>query len=123
MDIDTYLSDFEDAYIAAMLWSGLDGDEPLDSKCDNDDLSDALRARVHADCEKFVTDKSALLEDYPAEQAGHDFALTRNGHGTGFWDRTNPAYTSAHGREMLTRASNKMGEQSWYVGDDGQVYA
>ena len=33
-------------------------------------------------------DYGKRVENWPsAELAGHDFALTRNGHGTGFWDR------------------------------------
>lgn len=42
------------------------------------------------------------------EQAGHDFWLTRNGHGTGFWDRPKTMY----GEELaalLTRASSQAG--------------
>lgn len=49
------------------------------------------------DCRDFLNQLSAAipnLEDfwagdtsYTAEHFGHDFWLTRNGHGTGFWDR------------------------------------
>lgn len=126
MDIDAYLSDFEDAYISAMLWSGHDGDTPLDAEHDNDDLADDLRARVHEDCEKFVTSVQEYLEPYgkphlwwPSEQAGHDFALTRNHHGAGFWDRTLGTHIT---REALTYAAHQMGEQSWYIGEDGLIH-
>ena len=51
--------------------------------------------------------------------AGHDFWLTRCGHGAGFWDgdRPEPAAT------VLTKASKAYGEVDLYIGDDGKVYA
>jgi hypothetical protein len=43
------------------------------------------------DCENFMDECAEadidLEEDWGLEQAGHDFWLTRNGHGAGFWDR------------------------------------
>jgi hypothetical protein len=52
------------------------------------------------------------------EQAGHDFWLTRNRHGAGFWDR-------GHGLagERLTAAAHLYGECELYLGDDNLVYA
>jgi hypothetical protein len=35
----------------------------------------------------FVHDNWDDLDDMDAEQCGHDFVLTANHHGTGFWDR------------------------------------
>lgn len=66
--------------------------------CGIDELSPALLAHVIADCVQFQDENSAKLalaytrysyspEWSPESQAGHDFWLTRNGHGTGFWDR------------------------------------
>lgn len=43
------------------------------------------RARV--DCEAFVAENAGDLEGEDMAQAGHDFYLTRNRHGAGFWDR------------------------------------
>lgn len=64
------------------------------------ELSDELRARLQADCERFYdaahTDLAAYVDLYPSkvsrdyhpwEAVGHDLWLTRNGHGVGFWDR------------------------------------
>jgi hypothetical protein len=39
------------------------------------------------DCLAFFNRIQCYLSDDQIEQAGHDFWLTRNGHGTGFWDR------------------------------------
>lgn len=51
-------------------------------------------------------------------QAGHDFALTRNGHGAGFWDGDWPVYG-----DLLTKASESFGEIDPYAGDDGLIYS
>ena len=42
--------------------------------------------RLIKDCDIFQLKAGELLEDWPLDQAGHDFWLTRNGHGAGFWD-------------------------------------
>jgi hypothetical protein len=52
-----------------------------------------------------------------AEKAGHNFWLTREGHGSGFWDEDMDEVG-----ERLTELSEKFGEGGLYVGDDGKVY-
>jgi hypothetical protein len=52
------------------------------------------------------------------ERAGHDFWLTRNGHGAGFWDGDWPEDVG----ERLTAASKTFGECFLYVGDDGRIH-
>ena len=49
---------------------------------------------------------------------GHDFWLTRNRHGAGFWDR---GYPEAIGK-ALTDAAHAEGSADWCVGDDGNIY-
>ena len=46
--------------------------------------------------------------------------MTRNGHGAGFWDRTDCLPEEA--RDRLTAAAEKCGEYYLGVGDDGNVY-
>jgi hypothetical protein len=53
-----------------------------------------------------------------ASAVGHDLWLTRNGHGTGFWDRG-----LGDVGERLACAARRMGESDLYVGDDGEVHA
>jgi hypothetical protein len=50
--------------------------------------------------------------------AGHDFWLTRNGHGAGFWDGdwTEPAAT------ILTNAAKAFDECNLYLGDDQAIH-
>lgn len=50
------------------------------------------------------------------QEIGHDLWLTRNGHGTGFWDRDMPE------AQRLADLARTWGERSCYVGDDGLVY-
>ena len=50
-------------------------------------------------------------------QTAHDFILTRNGHGAGFWDR---GYGAPGDR--LTAAAKAYGSLNAYVGDDEKVY-
>jgi hypothetical protein len=53
----------------------------------------AAIAQAKRDCQDFQESFRAELQtcydflDYEPSQAGHDFWLTRNRHGTGFWDR------------------------------------
>lgn len=60
-----------------------------------------------ADCAKFQAENETLLEQAGDDsQNGHDFWLTRNYHGAGFWDR---GYQDEIG-DALTEAAHKFGE-------------
>lgn len=118
--------DFTAAYIEAMLWTECNSDnEELDG-CDIDDFAPAAVARIVEHCKVWQDANAALLaqayerEGYGGpEQAGHDFWLTRNGHGAGFWDR------DALDADGLGDALTKACEHSpccLYKGDDGLVY-
>ena len=125
------LNEFILGYVTCALWSsgGMDDDcEYLDEKYDSEDLAEETRKAMEADCEKFIAENETALSDYEeiigshpeyseSEKAGHDFWLTRNGHGTGFWDRG----TGETG-DKLTEASKGFGEVNLYVGDDGKLY-
>ena len=52
------------------------------------------------------------------EQVAHDFWLTRNRHGAGFWDGD---YEEEAGKK-LTEIAHSFGEVHPYVGDDGKIY-
>ena len=113
---------FTQAYIEAALWSSTDnsrddGGDPLDANYSIEEISSEAMAQIEADCAKFQHDNAATLDGLLIEQCGHDFWLTRNGHGAGFWDRG----LGAVGEE-LTKASKVFGECDLYVGDDGLVY-
>lgn len=68
-----------------------DGDLPGDAGFS--DLTPDALATIVADCQAFQRDHAALLAEayqrpYTAEQAGRDYWYTRNGHGVGYWDRS-----------------------------------
>lgn len=120
---------FTKAYIEAALWSSTDDfGNPLDENFGIKDLPDETRIQMENDCRKFQTENKADLkkayglyqlsgEWTVEEQAGHDFWLTRNGHGSGFWDR---GLGDVGGR--LSEASRKFGNSYLYVGDDKRLY-
>lgn len=56
---------------------------------------------------------------YDEGRAGHDFWLTRNGHGAGYWDREELGDRLG---ETLTAAAKAFGGCSGYKGDDGRLY-
>ncbi len=58
------------------------------------------------------------LEPFDSRMAGHDFWLTRNRHGAGFWDGDYPEPAAS----QLTKASHNYGEVSLYVGDDNLIH-
>jgi len=116
------LDNFTKSYIATALWSSTDnsdasGGDPLDDNYGIDDLSPETLASLIADCQAFQQDHSKDIAGY-LEQAGHDFWLTRNGHGAGFWDGD---WDDDIG-EKLTKASDTFGTVDLYVGDDGLIY-
>lgn len=112
---------FFDAYVTAALWSSTDDhDRPLDESYDRDDIDAGTLAQMRADCAAFQETHAAdLAQAGDDAQNGHDFWLTRNRHGAGFWDR---GYPDAIGRR-LTDAAHVYGEVNLYIGDDGKVYA
>lgn len=92
------------------------------------DLAPETLARIIADCEAFKARHVHTLaaaygagcddgSEYTPERAGHDFWLTRNGHGAGFWDRG-----LGELGDTLDAASGVVGEVNAYLGDDGKVY-
>jgi hypothetical protein len=118
----TYLARFYTGYIEAALFCGVDDkDQPLDANYTTDDISAESSARMKEQCEKFVTspEVASLLEasGLSPEYAGHDFWLTRNHHGAGYWDRDLGEIGDA-----LTKLAHERGERTMYVGDDGMIH-
>jgi len=114
---------FTKQYIATALWSTNDestpsGGVPLDRKYGVKDIAPECLAKMVADCAKFQAENADYIAS-DLENAGHDFWLTRNGHGAGFWDGDWPEHVGGY----LTVQSKKYGEFNLYVGDDGKIYS
>lgn len=133
------LVEFLAAYIKAALWSSTDDDgQPLDKSYGEAELAPETLARMKADCTTFLAHPLggrliAIAERLEAEgkwsppsgahcsvmeYAGHDFWLTRNGHGCGFWEGDWPKGIG----EGLDRLTQKCGTYDLYVGDDQLVH-
>ncbi len=112
-------------YVECALWAGLDwsdetaaNPEPLDANYSAEDISDEARAEIVADIAGFYSDCDiADLARLEPEHVGHDFYLTRNRHGAGFWD-----LGLGDAGDRLTAAAHTYGTSELYVGDDGKLY-
>ena len=116
---DTDISDVELGYLDCALWSSTgDDDQPLDV-LGVEAIAPETRKQMRTDLTNFVLQNQALLKASGLQdtQIGHDFWLTRNGHGAGFWDR-------GLGKvgDQLTAACKAFGSVDLYVGDDGKIY-
>lgn len=86
--------------------------------------SEQARAQAREDLTSFLAANRDLIakakeidDSYTDEQVAHDFSLTRNHHGVGFWDRG-----LGETGEALTEAAHGYGDLYLYVGDDGLLY-
>jgi hypothetical protein len=113
------VDEFTIAYVRALFWSSTDDEgNPLDREHAVLDLAPQARELVIADCKRFQETAAKELDGEDRGQAGHDFWLTRNGHGAGFWDGDWPEDIG----ERLTELSEEFGEQEPVVGDNGLIY-
>ena len=132
MTLDEYVTEFTNAYAETMLWANTDEVtsaggyvdgfvDPADWRTPADGwqvraFDAASQASIREDCEGFVTASWDDLQSLDPGQCGHDFALTRNRHGTGFWDRDLGDVGA-----RLTEASHAYGESTATYADDYPV--
>lgn len=115
---------FFQAFVAAMVWLGTDDNEtPMDENHSTEDIHPGVLAELKNDCNAFIDQNTDLLikavmkDGYTFSNAGHDYLLSRNGHGAGFFDRDLDEVG-----DKLQEASQAEGTVDAYVGDDGQIY-
>ena len=117
MDIEEYISTAIDYALGTLLWSETDDDgSPFDDTFSADEIegdTDTFAEQLDA----FVRDNWTDLEGTNPESCGHDFVLTRNGHGAGFWDGG-----WGDKGDRLTASCKPYGDASLYIGDDGALY-
>jgi len=128
-------SDFVSGFIEAALWSSTyehdDCEDCVEGCCNPNcddgkhELSHKARKMLTEIAETFFDKHNALFTNdnlirplvcSVSEYAGHDFWLTSQGHGCGFWDGdwNEPAST------ILTEASKCVGEKHFYVNSNGE---
>lgn len=126
------LDEFTRAYIEAALWSSNDesddeGGEPFSDNYTEYDIAPEAIEQIVEDCKAFQAKhvKEIAYENYFYRTdcsvelaAGHDFWLTRNGHGAGFWDSN---WEESAGKAM-DDTSKEAGECHLSLGDDGKIY-
>ena len=134
-DWSTPLGYFVRSYITCALWSSTGDDgEFLDVNHDTASLApetlkqmvtdcrafyEANRAHIHCEGAPLASDFEGTIAGREAAQAGHDFWLTRCGHGAGFWDGDWPEPHAT----ALDNAATAFGNVDLYIGDDGLIYA
>jgi hypothetical protein len=108
---DAWFKLLVDNYVEALVWSACGG---LGATLAN--IIDHARAEIVASVAKFlstVTPGGTVEEvldsvsQHGPRQAGHDLAMTRNGHGVGFWDGDWPKPQA----QWLTDACETVGQQ------------
>jgi hypothetical protein len=116
------LDAFTQGYIEAMFFTECHADNPDLEYKTLSHLSPLSWKEITKVCKEFQETNHEALQIYyklgrSEAHAGHDFWLTRNGHGAGFWDGGNDvAYTE------LTDGAHLHGECYVYLGDDGLIY-
>jgi len=117
------------AYIECALWSSTDnaddsGGEPLDRNYSPSDIAEATLQRMAEDCAKFQSDNAEDIETCTKgdTQAGHDFWLSRNGHGAGFFDAYKGEPYPDDVAARLQENAYDCGTFDLYIGDDGQIH-
>lgn len=117
------LTNDERSYLEAALWSSTtENGEPLDKEHEARDFSMPDLKRMVEEWREFreanikdIESTAKPLERYygcsPECRAAHDFWLTRNGHGAGFWDRGYPDDLG----DRLTKAAKAAGSRDLYV--------
>lgn len=115
-DLEKFLA----GYTECALWSSTDESRPDGGdSLEGYDIAPETLAGMRTDGEDFMQANAADLEDLDADYAGHDFWLTRNGHGAGFWDGDYPKDIGYR----LTEASHHYDKVNLYIGDDGLIYS
>lgn len=112
----TFINDTLNAYRETLVWQSTDGEsgEPISADIE---WSELALGEAKVDVEDFVRANWDDVKGMDAGQVGHDFCLTRNRHGAGFWDRGLGALG-----DRLSEACRPYGTQDGYVGDDGLLY-
>lgn len=115
-------------YLTSALWSSMDDRDPtghladdaqpLDANYGIGDIHPATLAQMVADNRLFHSLHGHLIGD-ATDESGHHFWLSRNGHGTGFFDH--PENYGEHTRE-LQDAAHRFGGYDLSVGDDGMIH-
>jgi hypothetical protein len=105
-----------DSYLESLMWSS--GEEFDEYTIYN--FTERSIDSSRKDIISFVNQAGDLLDDYPDNMIGHNFALSRNGHGTGFFDD----FESCSDEEIcdeLEKIASSFKNVSVFVNDDNEL--
>lgn len=90
---------------------------------DENMLNEAASKQLTDDAHEFYAANVADLRTstLDMERCGHDFWLTRNRHGAGFWDDKGRGAEADAALDRLTEASHAYGEAGLILGADGKI--
>ena len=142
--IDSIVRKVVDSYLETALWSSSDWDDmddcdnptPFDENYDIGDFTQEAFDKAREDCREFLDlldaveiDSERTLLDCADElqgysRIGHDFWLTRNSHGAGFWDGDyrNRETGEDYGDSLTAIVKDNFGECNVWADGDGGVY-
>ena len=107
------------AYLATAFTLDQEQDETVNGvSWDGADFSAESQARARFDCAAFLHLAKWSIRDWTPEDLGVNFWLTRNHHGTGFWDRDTGTEAS---RNALTELATLFGEQVAVMGGSSEI--
>lgn len=101
-------------YLACALWA----DSPEEADWSDIGFGEEARQLALIDIRFFVLKEWAYIQGVSPSDIGHNLWLTRNGHGTGFWDRDS---LSDFLKDRFTATAEFMGNVSLFAEDD-EIY-
>lgn len=137
----TGVEDVLASYLASLVWVGRyyeseeagergEGEPLEEAGFTAADIPDDIEREAREDVEAFLVEVRRALRSHAvrpgltAEQIGHDFNLTRNRHGAGFWDRgwgrlgeRLTAIAHAYGSQSLEAWTDSAGAVQWQLID------
>ena len=124
--IDAFLPEFVRGYVSAVIFTEAEESGISENERDLFPKFYGWGDQVK-ECKDFLSraiEKFPILKDYPEciDSMGIDFWLTRNGHGSGFWDGDWEDFGGIEGKDLgkgLTDLSKIFGERWFMMCDDG----
>lgn len=116
MTHDEFVDAATAGYLTCAEWADLRDEDGESVESGSYEWAPEAEADMKADMKAFIEANFGLVYKMDPVQVGHDFWLTRNGHGTGFWDRG-----LGEVGKVLTEASKPYGEASPFLCDDGLI--
>ena len=112
--LTTKESAFLEQYLDTAFWAADMEPQELDEDCHREATIDCLAFLSRIDC---------YLNDENRQQAAHDFYLSRNGHGSGFWDRPKVySYSIGNYADKFQAIAEGFGPAEYYT-SNGELLA